>query len=89
MIQLSVERIPRRIVVAVAILKLVSVITIATALYSDRIKSGLDYCVQEIKQYGSTVFQWAYDAKDRHDKAALVKDEIWRAIRYIEKHWHH
>ena len=89
MIQLSVERIPRRLVIAVAILISGSAITIATALYSDRIKSGFDDCVQDIQQYGQTVFQRAYDAKDKHDKAVFVKDEIMRAVRYIAKRWHH
>jgi hypothetical protein len=43
MIQLSVERIPQRVVVAVAILILGSAITIAATPYTDRIKSGFDY----------------------------------------------
>jgi hypothetical protein len=86
---LSVRRIPRNIIVDLAILISGSAITIAAAPYTDRIKSGFDYCVQDIQKYGPTVFQWAYDAKDRHDKAVFVRDEIGRATSYIAKHWHH
>ena len=62
MIQLSVERIPRRVVVAVAILVLGSAITNAATPYKDRIKFGVDYCENviqsSIQNYATTIIQW-------------------------------
>jgi hypothetical protein len=63
MIQLSVERIPRRVVVAVAILVLGAAITNAANPYADRIKIGADYCENviqsSIQNYATTIIQWA------------------------------
>ena len=62
MIQLSVERIPRRVLVAVAILLLGSAITNAATPYTDRIKFGVDYCENviqsSIQNYATTIIQW-------------------------------
>ena len=62
MIQLSVERIPRRVVVAVAILVLGAAITNAANPYADRIKIGADYCENviqsSIQNYSTTIIQW-------------------------------
>ena len=61
MIQLSVESIPRRVVVAVAILVLGSAITNAATPYTDRIKFGVDYCENviqsSIQNYATTIIQ--------------------------------
>jgi hypothetical protein len=69
MIQLSVERIPRRVVVAVAILILGSAITIAATPYTDRIKSGFDYCENgiesSIQNYAWSVTQWVLKNADK------------------------
>jgi transposase len=69
MIQLFVERIPRRVVVAVAILILVSAITIAATPYTDRIKSGFDYCENgiesSIQNYASSVAQGVLKNADK------------------------
>ena len=62
MIQLSVERIPRRVVVAVAILVLGAAIANAATPYTDRIKFGVDYCENviqsSIQNYSTTIIQW-------------------------------
>ena len=69
MIQRSVERIPQRILVAVVILLWGSAITIAATPYTDRIKSGFEYCENgiesSIQDYGLSVTQWVLKNADK------------------------
>jgi hypothetical protein len=63
------ERIPRRVVVAVAIFVWGSAITIAATPYTDQIKSGFEYCENgiesSIQDYAPSVTQWVLKNADK------------------------
>src|SRR5437868_13939239 len=91
MTQLSLERIPRHIIVAAAILISASAITLAAAPCRDSIKSGFEYCENTVQKFGPTVIQWALKVKDGYDKGKIAEDVFHgagRAARWAWKNWH-
>lgn len=87
MTQLSVKRIPRRILVACLIVIAGTAIITATAPYSDRIKSGFDHCVQGcLQDYGQPVFQGLINAAHRYDDGKALQG-MWRDFKKHVLHY--
>jgi len=81
MTQLSVKRVPRRILVACLILITGTAITTVAAPHTDRIKSGFDYCVQNcVHDYGQPAFQWLIKAAHRYEVGEALQG-VWRRIK--------
>jgi len=83
MTQLSVKRVPRRILVACLIIIAGTAIITAAAPYTDRIKSGFDYCVQNcVHDCGQPAFQGLINAAHRYDDGKALQG-MWRDIKHV------
>jgi len=86
MTQLSVKRVPRRILVACLILITGTAIMTVAAPHTDRIKSGFDYCVQNcVHDYGQPAFQVLINAAHRYDDGKALQG-LWRDIKKLILH---